>query len=363
MKKIVLLLFLFVLCTALHADDLPIISVLDFYTETGISRSEMRLFISLLSSALFQTNLYTVIDVSERETLLSEIKFSVSDCADESCQLEIGRQLAAEAIIIGRIGRLGSRYVLSIKMLETKTGRAINTADGIYENIDAMVDDVGNLALIISSKYQVKTEEPTLEPTTKPTSEPTPEPTAEPTPEPTEEPELSPIPDKKPEFLSFSAAVMGGVDIPIQGAEEIFKSGIICQVAGDVELHLGFATLGIGLTGGVLEMSDSSNMRYPYRLTVFPTGGNLRLETEFFLPFFFLVEGMGGISFAFLRYSENLPLENPPVIIAPFMYITMGIGYAINDMFRFALCGSYTNISYDSPLSGIGITGRVEVHF
>ena len=97
MKRIIIvLLFLAVLVPA-FTQDKPIITVLDFSTD-GVSENEMRSIISLLSSALFQTQEFTVIDVSERERLLKELEFSVSDCTDESCLLEVGRMLSAEGI-------------------------------------------------------------------------------------------------------------------------------------------------------------------------------------------------------------------------------------------------------------------------
>ena len=55
----------------------PIITVLDFKTE-ALSQTEMKTVLSLLSSALFNTGKYTVIDVTQRESLLKEIEFSSS---------------------------------------------------------------------------------------------------------------------------------------------------------------------------------------------------------------------------------------------------------------------------------------------
>jgi len=104
----------------------------------------MKPIISLLSSAFFQMERFTIIDVSQRENILSEIEFSSSGCTDESCMLEIGRLLAAEMIVVGSLSKIGSRYVLSSKLLETQTGRTLGTADGIYADLDAMLDDLGS---------------------------------------------------------------------------------------------------------------------------------------------------------------------------------------------------------------------------
>ena len=130
-------------------DDRPVITVLDFSTE-GVAEGEMNTIIYLLSSALFQTGRYTVIDVSQRQAILKEIEFSVSDCSDESCLLEMGRMLSAEVIVVGNIGRVGTRYVLSTKMLETETARTLNTADGIYRDLDVLLEDIEHIAGVLA---------------------------------------------------------------------------------------------------------------------------------------------------------------------------------------------------------------------
>jgi formylglycine-generating enzyme len=140
-KKLFIILFLLFIIFFASAQETPIITVLDFETET-FSKAEMKTIISLISSGLFKSGEYTVIDVSERDLLLNELEFSLSDCADESCQLEVGKLLSAEMIVTGSLTRFGSRVVLSAKVLETGTGRTLNTADGIYDNVNALLDNI-----------------------------------------------------------------------------------------------------------------------------------------------------------------------------------------------------------------------------
>ncbi|MBN2051273.1 MAG: hypothetical protein JW760_12545, partial [Spirochaetales bacterium] len=130
----------------------PLITVLDF-TVSEVSQAEMKSVIGLLSSALFKTNCFTVIDVSQRETVLKELEFSLSGCTDESCMLEVGKMLAAEAIVLGNISRVGSKYVFSAKMLETETARTLSTADGIFDNLDALLAGIAGVAGELSAPY------------------------------------------------------------------------------------------------------------------------------------------------------------------------------------------------------------------
>jgi len=71
----------------------------------------MQSIITLLSSALFRTDKFTVIDVGQWAAILSEMEFSNSGCSDESCQLEIGKLLSSEMIVVGDITKVGSRYL------------------------------------------------------------------------------------------------------------------------------------------------------------------------------------------------------------------------------------------------------------
>jgi len=127
------------------ADDLPVITVLDFKTN-NVPAADMRSIISLLSSALFKTGRFRVIDVAQRDTLLKELEFSVSQCLEESCQLRIGRLLSAQQIVVGDIARVGSRFMMSARILQTETAATVASADGIYQTMDTLVDDLYRVA-------------------------------------------------------------------------------------------------------------------------------------------------------------------------------------------------------------------------
>ena len=77
MRRCSFLIALMILCCALpsFSQDKPSVAVLDLQT-TSVSEKEMEAYISLLSSSLFRTGVYTVIDISNRESLLEETEFS-----------------------------------------------------------------------------------------------------------------------------------------------------------------------------------------------------------------------------------------------------------------------------------------------
>jgi len=150
MRKLLLAVVLLGLALPAPAQERPVLTVLDF--ESGnLSRSEMRTIIALLSSALFRSGRYTVIDVAQRDTILKELEFSASECADAACQLRIGELLSANMIVVGNVEKIGSRHVLTAKVLETGTGRTVGAADGIYDSLDALLDGIPALSTSLTS--------------------------------------------------------------------------------------------------------------------------------------------------------------------------------------------------------------------
>ena len=145
MKKILAsFIMIFFLTFSIYAEK-PVTTVLDFEVNS-VSKGDMKSIISFLSASLFDTGKYRVIDTAQRDTILNELEFSLSGCSDDSCQLEIGKLLSAEFIVTGDIAKVGTRYILSARMLETETSETAGTAKGIYQTLDELIDDMPSFA-------------------------------------------------------------------------------------------------------------------------------------------------------------------------------------------------------------------------
>jgi tetratricopeptide (TPR) repeat protein len=130
------------------AGPLPLITVLDFSIE-NIPKSDGRLIVDLVFSALVSARRYRVLDRGQRDNILQEVEFSLSQCAEEKCQLEIGRLLAADRIVVGSLGKVGQRYILNAKMLDVRTGEALSTAYKLFGSIEELVDGTEEVALTL----------------------------------------------------------------------------------------------------------------------------------------------------------------------------------------------------------------------
>jgi tetratricopeptide (TPR) repeat protein len=128
---------------------LPLITVLDFSIE-NMAKSDGRLIVDLVFSALVSARKFRVLDRGQRDNILKEVEFSLSACADEKCQLEIGRLLAADRIVVGSLGKVGQRYILNAKMLDVRTGEALRSAYKVFATLEELVDGTELVALSLS---------------------------------------------------------------------------------------------------------------------------------------------------------------------------------------------------------------------
>ncbi len=75
----------------------------------------------------------------QRDNILEELQFSGSGCTDESCQLEIGKMLQANKMIVGSMGAVGNLQILNVKLVDVETGETLKSASKEYANMDEML--------------------------------------------------------------------------------------------------------------------------------------------------------------------------------------------------------------------------------
>ena len=103
------------------------------YRFTVPNQSHTLLSWTLQEAVLTALAVYPEIEVVERKQLdqvIDELKLSHTGLIDEDSAKEVGKILGVDAIIIGSITDLGSRIDLDMRLIETETGRLINSAIG-----------------------------------------------------------------------------------------------------------------------------------------------------------------------------------------------------------------------------------------
>lgn len=143
MKKLIILLPVILIAFPLYSQKKARLTVLDF-SVNDISTPEMKSIINTISTYFLQSGKYTVLDISQRDNLLTEMEFSASDCSDLSCQLQAGRLLAAQFIVIGDITKIGSGITINLKIVDVETSAAVKAEVGRYQNIDDLLGGLGD---------------------------------------------------------------------------------------------------------------------------------------------------------------------------------------------------------------------------
>ena len=89
----------------------------------SLQEGEERLLISGITDQLLEQSRVRLVERSLLDKLLQELKLGTSKLADRNTALSLGRILAAKLIVSGRIIYSGTKTQVSIRLIETETGR------------------------------------------------------------------------------------------------------------------------------------------------------------------------------------------------------------------------------------------------
>ncbi len=150
----------YLLCSAAlfaQTDGRPVMSVLGFTSDEAL-KAEVEVFVDYFSTHIVETGDYRVIDRAQRGRILEEIEFSYADCTDAECQLEIGRLLSADLIVVGSIGMVSNEYLLNVKLIGVETGETVNAASGKYRSMKELVEGSREVAqrLVLRTPVLIK---------------------------------------------------------------------------------------------------------------------------------------------------------------------------------------------------------------
>ncbi len=95
-----------------------------------------------MSTEFHQVGLYRVIDSQQVDRLLAEINFSLDGVSEESTRLEVGRLVAAEAIVFVNLGGIGESVNIDCKLVDVETGLLIAASRNTYPDFEILLDNL-----------------------------------------------------------------------------------------------------------------------------------------------------------------------------------------------------------------------------
>ena len=123
--KIVLFLLLAVALTTPLYTQKTNIAILQFDAE-NITGSEARILSDRLRTELLKIGAFNVVDRSAMEEILQEQGFQQTGCVSDECIVEVGKLVGVELMVGGSIGKIGTIYTISARMIDVKTGKILS---------------------------------------------------------------------------------------------------------------------------------------------------------------------------------------------------------------------------------------------
>ena len=119
----------------------PTIAILDFQG-IGVSAQEAQVLTNRLATKMVALGTYQVIERGQMEQILEEQDFQLTGCTTNDCAVEIGQLIGAQQMLAGSFGKLGTVYIIDMKIIDVETGRILkSTSYDIEGSINRLLSE------------------------------------------------------------------------------------------------------------------------------------------------------------------------------------------------------------------------------
>jgi TolB-like protein len=135
---------------ALAQDDRPTVSVIDLRALEGVTEGEAQILTDRLMSEIAATDVYRIVNRSERNARLEQLGYEMSGaCDDATCVAEIGRELGVEKMISGSIGRLGQTWTVMVQLVDVETAL---TENPVHNDYKGEIDELLGVMAVVAAE-------------------------------------------------------------------------------------------------------------------------------------------------------------------------------------------------------------------
>lgn len=116
------------------------IAVVDLVPQ-GLSAAEAVVLSDQLREEFIKTGAFSVIERGQMEEILKEQAFQQTGCTSSECVVEIGQLIGVDKIASGTVGKVGSYFVISVRIVDVRSGRVlVNESEKIKGTVDDIVE-------------------------------------------------------------------------------------------------------------------------------------------------------------------------------------------------------------------------------
>ncbi|MBW2732565.1 MAG: hypothetical protein JRH20_09235 [Deltaproteobacteria bacterium] len=141
----------------------PVIVVFDIENKGAtLSAQELESMTDYLGNQLGEGGHLRIVPRSEiRERVRAGKRASYKDCYDQKCQIEIGRELAAQMTVATRIGKVGRSCIITAALYDLKTAASARTTTAKAAcTADALLEALATVAKALRSTEEASTSAP-----------------------------------------------------------------------------------------------------------------------------------------------------------------------------------------------------------
>lgn len=123
-----------------------------------ITKDESAVLTDKVINTIISNSEYSVVERSMMKEILKEQAFQMSGCTNNECAVEIGQILGVQKMVTGNIGKIGSMYSISLRVVNVATGKIEKTSSvevkGKIE--DVLVTGIPNAVMKLIEKSDDK---------------------------------------------------------------------------------------------------------------------------------------------------------------------------------------------------------------
>lgn len=149
MKKYILILMIFAAVIIAAESKVPV-AVIDLIQKSGVSKDTAEMISDYLRTQLVNENKFIVVSRDNMNSILTEQNFQTAACNTEECMVQAGKLLGVSMLFTGTLGKVGTLYLLNIKMLNVETGEIgmakseeTKNEEGLLEAVKKIVAEIG----------------------------------------------------------------------------------------------------------------------------------------------------------------------------------------------------------------------------
>jgi len=116
----------------------------------NVSKSDAAIVADWLRGGLVATGVYTVVERSAMQKVLSEQAFQQTGCTSEECAVKLGKLLNVQRMVVGSFGKFLDSYVLNIRVVDVESGQVIYSDKAKGKTTDEVETNIKSLALRLS---------------------------------------------------------------------------------------------------------------------------------------------------------------------------------------------------------------------